>query len=191
MTTYLLTRHYSLSLITTARTFTSAIEISSTLLFPLAISALTPLLRDPISSLALLGISWQLVLLIPTCIALLLVPTTSADPASSFPFLTVCIFLFLGISRLGNWVHNLAVQQIVQTQVPARKRVEFSGVEMTFVSGAEIGRWACAAVWGRPDEFKGVAVMGLVSAIVCWGLYFGWFLKRELRYRSYRRLHAS
>jgi solute carrier family 40 (iron-regulated transporter), member 1 len=187
MTTYLLTRRYSLSLITTARTFTSVIEISSTVVFPIAVSLLSRVMRDPISIIGFMGISWQVVLLIPTFIALVLVPTTSEDPASSFPLLTVFIFLFLGLSRLGNWVHNISVQQIVQTRVPAKSRVEFSGVEMTFISGAEIGRWACAAIWAKPEEFKGIALGGLVGAILCWILFTAWFAKLKLRQQAHSR----
>jgi len=68
----------------------------------------------------------------------------------------------------------MAVQQLVQTEVAPRHRVEFSGVEMTFVSGAEIGRWASAAVWSRPEQFKGVAALGMGSVFVIWGLFCAW-----------------
>ncbi|KAK3944312.1 Ferroporti-1 [Diplogelasinospora grovesii] len=182
MTTYLLTRHYSLPLITAARTAISVIEIASTLIFPLA--AGTTLLRrqakaDPMAVLGLSGVTFQLALLTPCFVALLLVPvptdsTTTKDPASAFPLYTTLIFVFLGLSRLGHWTHNMAVQQIVQTRVPAAQRVEFSGVEMTFVSAAEIGRWGTAAIWSRPEQFKGVAAGGLVSVLVIWGLFTTW-----------------
>ncbi|KAH8910086.1 hypothetical protein BR93DRAFT_925121 [Coniochaeta sp. PMI_546] len=187
MTTYLLTRHYSLSLITTARTAISAIEIGSTLLFPLFASFLSrhplPYLPDSMAVLGLSGATLQLALLIPCFIALAALPTTSPDPAAAFPALTAAVFVFLGLSRLGHWTHNMAVQQIAQTRVPPRHRVEFSGVEMTFVSGAEIGRWACAAVWSRPEQFKGVAFAGLVSVVLIWGLFFAWIVVERRRRR--------
>lgn len=180
MTTYLLTRHYSLSLITTARTAISAIEIGSTLLFPLLASSLArhpvPCLPDSMAVLGLSGATLQLALLIPCFAALAALPTTSPDPAAAFPALTAAVFVFLGLSRLGHWTHNMAVQQIAQTRVAPRHRVEFSGVEMTFVSGAEIGRWACAAVWSRPSQFAGVAFAGLLSVGVVWGLFLGWIV---------------
>lgn len=190
MTTYLLTRHYSLSLITTARTATSAIEIGSTLLFPLLASSLArhpvPCLPDSMAVLGLSGATLQLALLIPCFAALAALPTTSPDPAAAFPALTAAVFVFLGLSRLGHWTHNMAVQQIAQTRVAPRHRVEFSGVEMTFVSGAEIGRWACAAVWSRPSQFTGVAFAGLLSVGVVWGLFVGWIVL-ERRGRRGRR----
>ncbi|OIW33868.1 hypothetical protein CONLIGDRAFT_565360, partial [Coniochaeta ligniaria NRRL 30616] len=185
MTTYLLTRHYSLSLITTARTAISAVEIGSTLLFPLLASFLSrhplPYLPDNMAVLGLSGATLQLALLIPCFVALAALPTSSPDPAAAFPALTAAVFVFLGLSRLGHWTHNMAVQQIAQTRVAPRHRVEFSGVEMTFVSGAEIGRWACAAVWSRPSQFTGVAFAGLVSVGVVWGLFFGWIVVERRR----------
>ncbi|KAK3333419.1 Ferroporti-1 [Cercophora scortea] len=181
MTAYLLMLHYSPSLITTARSAISLIEILSTILFPLSASLLTRhpphrpnTLPDTMSILGLLGVTTQLLVLIPCFISLILIPTTSTDPAAAFPGLTVVIFVFLGLSRLGLWTHNMAVQQIVQTRVPAGHRVEFSGVEMTFVSAAEMGRWAAAAVWNRPEQFKGVAGLGLGSVVVVWGLFVVW-----------------
>lgn len=185
MTTYLLTRHYSLSLITTARTLTSIIEIASTILFPLLATLLTthPItyLPDPMAVLGLGGITLQFILLIPCLSALAALPSPSPDPdpARSSPGLTAIIFIFLGLGRLGHWIHNLSVQQIAQTQVPARYRVEFSGVEMTFVSAAEIGRWGCAAIWSSPKDFWGVGLAGLGSVAVVWGLFGAWVLRER------------
>jgi len=184
MTTYLLTRHYSLSLITTARTAISVLEIGSTLVFPAAAAVLTAhpvwFVPDAMAALGLGGVTLQLALLAPCFAALVLVPVDldpDTDPAATFPLLTVLIFVFLGLSRLGHWTHNMAVQQIAQTRVPARHRVEFSGVEMTFVSAAEIGRWASSAVWSQPRDFKGVAAAGLASVVVCWTLFAVWVVK--------------
>lgn len=178
MTTYLLTRHYSLSLITSARTAISAIEIGSTLLFPFLASFLShhpiSVLPNPMSVLGLSGATLQLTFLLPCFLALASLPTTSPDPAKSYPALTAAVFVFLGLSRLGHWTHNMAVQQIAQTRVAPRHRAEFSGVEMTFVSAAEIWRWACAAVWSRPSQFTGVAAAGLGSVVVVWGLFAAW-----------------
>jgi iron-regulated transporter 1 len=181
MTTYLLTRHYSLSLITTARTAISVVEIGSTVVFPMAAYMLARYpfrwLPDPMSVLGLSGVTSQLLLLVPCVVALLAVPTDSLDPASDFPIYTVLIFIFLGLSRLGHWTHNMAVQQIAQTRVPAAQRVEYSGVEMAFVSAAEIGRWASSAIWHSPSQFKGVALGGLGSVIAIWLLFAAWALK--------------
>jgi solute carrier family 40 (iron-regulated transporter), member 1 len=183
MTTYLLTKHYSLSFITTARTATSFLEIASTFIFPTAAAFLLrhPLraISDPMAVLGITGVSLQVILLVPCFSAMIAVPDGASDPERAFPALTVLIFVFLGLSRLGHWTHNIAVQQVVQTRVPAQHRAEFSGVEMTFVSAAEIGRWACSAFWSRPSDFKGVAAAGLASVIVCWLLFVAWLRKMK------------
>ncbi len=184
MTTYLLTRHYSLALITAARTATSALEIGSTLLFPAAAYLLArrpfPPVPDDMAALGLAGVTFQLAMLAPCFAALLLLEPgdapsgSAADARRAFPGPTLLVFIFLGLSRLGLWTHNMAVQQVAQTRVAARHRVEFSGVEMTFVSAAEIGRWASSAVWSRPADFTGIAAAGLASVVVCWALFAAW-----------------
>ncbi|EXM14473.1 Ferroportin-1 [Fusarium oxysporum f. sp. vasinfectum] len=181
MTTYLLSRHYSLSLITFARTVISIIEISSTIIFPIAARFLAKyplgLIPDPIAALGLSGVSTQVVFTIPCYIALVLVPINMTDPVSTFPLLSASIFLALGFSGFGYWTHNVAVQQIVQTRVPAARRVGFAGVETTFASAAEIGRWASTAIWSRPEQFGGVAAGGLASVVICWLLYAVWIVR--------------
>ncbi|KAJ9134450.1 hypothetical protein NKR23_g10099 [Pleurostoma richardsiae] len=186
MTTYLLSRHLSLSLITTARTLTSVLEISSTIVFPLAatfLSRFAPsrLVPDPVATLGLLGVSAQLLLLLPCAAALALLPL-SAPPdgtGAGGPPLRTALLLFgsLGLSRVGHWTHNMAAQQAVQTRVPAAHRAGFSGVETAFVSAAEIGRWAAAAVWSRPEQFAGIGAAGLVSVGVCWVLFAVWVVR--------------
>jgi iron-regulated transporter 1 len=182
MTTYLLTRHYSLSLITTARTTTSVIEIASTYVFARAANLLTKQAKyDPMAVLGTAGVTLQLALLVPCFVALASVPPNrpqDENPATAFPGATTLIFVFLGLSRLGHWTHNLAVQQIVQTRVhPPARRVEFSGVETALVGGAEMARWACGAVWSRPDQFTAVAAGGLGSLVVVWALFSVWALR--------------
>lgn len=151
MTTYLLTRHFSLSMITTARTATSIVEIGSTLLFPYLATQLSLFRRpnnkfsDPMAILGLSAVTLQFLLLLIPCLLFLFslpkdIPTiagiTSSISTQALPFFTL-----LALSRLGLWVHNLAVQQIGQVRVDVSHRVEFSGVEMAMVSAAEIGRW--------------------------------------------------
>jgi iron-regulated transporter 1 len=195
MTTYLLTRHYSLSLITTARTATSVVEIGSTLLFPYLATQLSihrrpgSKLPDPMAILGLSAISLQFLLLTPCLLFLSSLPPPSptepgviTNPISrqALPFFTL-----LALSRLGLWVHNLAVQQIGQLRVDVGHRVEFSGVEMAMVSGAEIGRWGCAAIWGR-EGFWMLAGVGFGSVAVIWGLFFAWVVRqgRDIRGRK-------
>ncbi|KAK0723121.1 Ferroporti-1 [Lasiosphaeria miniovina] len=201
MTTYLLTRAYSLSVITSARTAISAVEIGSTVVFPAAASLLARhhnrrhRWSDPMAVLGLAGVTLQLALLVPCFAALALMPSPSSpstsassandqDNNSPAPSLTVAFFVCLGLSRLGHWTHNLAVQQIAQTRVDAAHRVEFSGVEMAFVSAAEIGRWASTAVWGRPEQFTGVAAGGLASVAVVWALFAAWVVGVVARKRG-------
>jgi hypothetical protein len=42
---------------------------------------------------------------------------------ASHPFLTTNLFLFLALSRLGLWMHNLVVQTLVQIEIGSNSRV--------------------------------------------------------------------
>ncbi len=41
----------------------------------------------------------------------------------------------------------------MQIVVPASQRIEFSGIEMVFVSAAEVAQRAVTAIWARPEQF--------------------------------------
>lgn len=144
---------------------------------PLAVCFLSKSTNDPLASLArvgLWGLSWQVLTLLPATVAFVLLPANSLTPASTYPLLTLLFFVFLSLSRLGLWTYNLVEQTLVQVLVPSTQRVEFSGVEMAFMSAAEIGRWGSTAVLPRPDQFKGVACSGLAVVAACVVLYYSW-----------------
>ena len=181
MTTYLLNAHYTLLPITAARTLSSILELSSTVIMPLAVSfsskassdSLTPLVR-----VGLWGLSWQILTLLPATLSFLLLPNTASTPVLTYPLLNASFFIFLSLSRLGLWTYSLAEQTLVQVLVPSTQRVEFSGVEMAFISAAEIGRWGITAIFSRPDQFKGVACSGLGVVAGCVMLYYSWVRRR-------------
>lgn len=187
MTTYLVIAHYPLSIITSARTFSTGIEISSTFLTPMLISWLNTQGRRkhgdnheplrPLARVGLWGLWWQLLTLVPVTAALIMLPSTADDPASVFPVLTGIIFVFIALSRLGPFGYGLVEQILVQIAVPASQRVEFSGVEMAFVSAAELLRWAMTGIWGRPEQFKGVAVGALASIALATVMFWRWSWK--------------
>ena len=187
MTTYLLNAHYSLSMITTARVFSTGVEISSTILTPLLISWLNhrssrkngqshePL--RPLTRVGLYGLWWQLFTLFPVTFALVALPNTAEDPAKAFPVLTSIIFVFIGLSRLGPFGYGLVEQTLVQIVIPASQRVDFSGVEMAFVSLAELSRWALTAIWGHPEQFKGVAIAAIAGIAIATIMFWRWSWK--------------
>jgi len=178
MMTYLLSRKYTLSWITMARTFSSFIEIFSTISTPWAVSRLSGPHINPLRPLIRVGtwgLSWQLVTLLPALVSLFFLSDDPSDaPASTHPWLTAAFFVFLALSRLGLWTHNLMAQNLVQIAVPEKQLVEFSGVEMSFVSAAEVGRWSCTAAWSQPAQFRGVAVASMIVLFLCWASFILW-----------------
>jgi hypothetical protein len=109
--------------------------------------------------------------------SLLLLPETSSNPASSYPLLTVLFFTFIAVAQLGLWTYKLIEQTLVQILVPPTQRVEFSGMEMAFMSAAEICRWGITAILPRPSQFKGVACSGLATVAVSVLLFYSWAWK--------------
>lgn len=181
MTTYLLSIHYTLAPITLARTISSVIELTSVVVMPVGVSLLRKLNGNPVFGLAwvgLAGITWQVLTLVPAVASLFLLPVTSSDPASSSALLTMLFFGFLSMSGLGFWTFNLVAQSLVQMLVPSTERVEFSGVEYAFMSGAEIGRWGITAVLPHPTQFPGVAMSGLVIIVISALLFTSWMWKQ-------------
>ncbi|KAL7268886.1 hypothetical protein RUND412_008476 [Rhizina undulata] len=184
MMTYLLNAHFTLPLITLARTLSTCIEVSSTVFMPWAVSLLSSSSPSgdtlvPLSRVGLWGLNFQLLNLIPVTISLFLLPSTSPTPASSHPFLTTSIFLFLAFSRLGLWTYDLVVQTLVQIEVAPANRGEFSGVEMQFVSAVELVQWVVTGIWSRPEEFRGVAAAGTGVVAAAAGAYSWWMWRQR------------
>jgi hypothetical protein len=75
-------------------------------------------------------------------------------------------------------MHNLVVQTLVQIEIPAAHRVQFSGVEMAFESAAEVARWGCTALWPQPQRVKDVAAASAVVVFWCWLSFTLWVWRR-------------
>jgi len=151
---------------------------------PFAVSRLTHPDRDPfvaLTQVGTMGLLWQCVTLLSASISLLLIPTTSPKPESSHPVATGLFFVLLALSRLGLWTGNLVELTIVQISISPASRAEFSGVEMAFMSAAEIGRWGITGILPRPSQFKGVAISGLAVVFVSFLLFLSWAQSRHLR----------
>lgn len=182
MTVYLLAANFPLDLITIARTCSTGVEILSTVVTPLLISALQERQRrkgvsegaalQPLIVVGLSGLLWQLCSLAPAVVALIFVSRGTENPATSFPIWTGVLLTFLALSRLGPFAYTLVEQQLVQTAVAADRRVEFSGTEMAMLSFAELCRWSLTGIFGKPEQFKGVALFSF-GAIMGGTIMFG------------------
>ncbi len=165
MTTYLIAIGYSLVLITTVRILSSVVELMPTILAPSIISLLSKDNTDPLGTLSRVGtwgLGWQTVCLVFPTIGLFFLQHLGMNAASFTPSLglNASLFGFLALSRFGASTHNLIAQNLVQVTVHAEHRAQFSGIEMAFVSAAEVARWSVGAVWPRPDQFP---VLGIAS----------------------------
>ena len=148
---------------------------------PVAVTCMSKSSNDlltPLASVGLWGLNWQVFTLLPATLSLLVLPTTSPTPASTYPLLTALFFVFLSLSGLGHWTYNLVEQTIVQLLVPSTQRAEFSGVEMAFMSAAEICRWGITAILSQPVQFKGVACSGFAVITASILLYYSWVWRR-------------
>ena len=179
MTTYLIAIGYSLPLITIVRILSSIVELAPTVLVPWIISRLSqdntnPL--GPLSRVGTWGLGWQTLCLISPTIGLFSLQRLGTDSASFTPSygLTASFFGFLTLSRFGAWTHNLIAQNMVQIAVSVEHRGRFSGVEMAFVSAAEIARWSCGAIWPLPEQFPGLGIASFCVVAFSYLLFAVW-----------------
>ena len=187
MTAYLLAADFPLTQITFARTLSTIVEIASSILTPLLISWFRRRpgregLDDgngiqPLISVGLIGLSWQLCLLTPAVVALIVLQNSNIHPPVSYSLVTGVLLGSLALSRLGPFAYALVEQQLVQVGVPAEQRIEFSGTEMALISFAELLRWGMTGIFGRPEQFKGVAA-GSFGAIAVALAMFWWWTRR-------------
>lgn len=109
------------------------------------------------------GLTWQFVNLIPVVVALWYMSPISPEadqfllsrlisPTLPLPLLTVAMFTFLSLSRLGLWIYDLTTQQLTQTLVPPTQRSSFTGVEYSFYNLFELLQNVAAMVFDKPDR---------------------------------------
>lgn len=99
----------------------------------------------------------------------------------SFSRTDCVVFGFLTLSRFGAWTHNIIAQNVVQITVNVEHRGRFSGVEVAFVSAAEIARWSCGAVWPRPEQFPGLGIASFCVVVSSYLLFAIWAVRRNRR----------
>ena len=184
MMVYLRSVNFPLEQVTAARTLSTAMEITATVVTPLLISYLRGRSRpqiqirdrdfQPLIVVGLLGLSWQVCVLVPAVVSLIMLPDRQADPTSTYPAITTVLLVTLAIARLGPFIYALIEQQLVQTVVPVDRRVEFSGTEMALFSFAELSRWGLTGIFGNPHQFKGVAVASFGAVVAAAALFWWW-----------------
>lgn len=191
MMVYLLSINFPLPDITVGRSLSTGVEITATVLTPLLISWFrhrSKLQTDsraqhlqPLITVGLLALSWHLCTLVPAVASLLILPDLPTDPTKKFPVLTKVLLISLGLSRLGPSTYQLVEQQLVQVAVPADRRVEFSGVEVALFSFAELCRWALTGIFGKPEQFKGVAIASFGAMTIAAFSFWWWTWKWKAR----------
>jgi iron-regulated transporter 1 len=129
---------------------------------------------QPLISVGLIGLSWQLCLLVPAVAALFVLPSSNIHPPVPYSLLTGVLLGFLAMSRLGPFAYALVEQQLVQVGVPADQRIEFSGTEMALISFAELMRWGLTGIFGSPEQFKGVAAGSFGAIAIAMALFWWW-----------------
>ncbi|EME45829.1 hypothetical protein DOTSEDRAFT_71504 [Dothistroma septosporum NZE10] len=187
MSTYLLIAGFRLSQITAARTASTVVELASTVLTPWLITWLSRRQRNvsggnipsdalqPLVKVGLIGLSWQVLCLVPaTLVLVLFVDVFGSRTEHDASTLMIVLFSTLVLSRLGPFAFSLVEQQIVQLEVPAHERLEFSGVEMALIDLAELARWALLGLFGRPDQFRWVALISFFSVATSFLLFMVW-----------------
>jgi len=117
---------------------------------------------------------------VPVVLALWVIYPSKASHAASNdktpPELTIslALFGFLALSRLGVWVFDLTTQQLTQTLVPARERSTFAGIESSVNNVFDLLGSASAIAFPRTEQFHWLALASWVVVAFAWLMYAVW-----------------
>jgi iron-regulated transporter 1 len=100
--------------------------------------------------------------------------TFSSLPSLPLPLLTLTLFTFLSLSRLGLWIYDLTTQQLTQTLVPPTQRSSFTSIEYSFSSFFELLQNIAAMILASPEQFKFLALLSLGAVAISTVSYAGW-----------------
>ncbi|KAG0646506.1 Solute carrier family 40 member 1 [Hyphodiscus hymeniophilus] len=87
--------------------------------------------------------------------------------------LSIILFAFLSLTRVGHWMFYLMVQEIEQVEIPSSQRATFGGTEQSFHSFFELCHWGATMIWNQPEDFKmlslgNLTILGLGAALFVW-----------------------
>ncbi|KAJ6263620.1 hypothetical protein Dda_2188 [Drechslerella dactyloides] len=217
MITFLLNSGFSLPVVTIARFFSSALEVSATAVMPWGVKTLRnrpvkhwrriheseeqisflegsddEVLPEPmnidkaeVERVGLWAVWWMTLTLMPAVygVAGLTASPDSHEPNRSGlslpnPVFSIPLLLGVAFSRIGLWTFDLAYSQLQQTLPPPELRGEFTGIEQSFLSVAELLQWMLTAIMSRPRDFSVLADVSWVAVLGAAGCY-AWFIRKR------------
>ncbi|KAK6506143.1 hypothetical protein TWF506_011065 [Arthrobotrys conoides] len=206
MITFLLNAGFTLPVVTTARLFSSILEVSATAVMPWGVKTLkdrpvkhwrsvdedelgfleeyssgrTNIDKAEVERVGLWAVWWMTLSLMPAVYGVVgLTSTPNTSPAGlPLPHFSIPMLLGVAFSRIGLWTYDLAYSQLQQTLPPASLRGEFTGIEQSFVSTAELLQWTLTAILSRPRDFDVLAIISWISILGAAGCY-AWFIRKR------------
>ncbi|KAK6331962.1 hypothetical protein TWF718_002499 [Orbilia javanica] len=206
MITFLLNAGFTLPVVTTARLFSSILEVSATAVMPWGVKTIrdrpvkywrrvnedelglleeyppdpTNIDKAEVERVGLWAVWWMTLSLMPAVYGVLgLTSTPNTAPAGlPLPYFSIPMLLGVAFSRIGLWTYDLAYSQLQQTLPPPSLRGEFTGIEQSFVSTAELLQWTLTAILSRPKDFDVLAVISWISVLGAAGCY-AWFIRKK------------
>lgn len=88
--------------------------------------------------------------------------TGDTAPPPPHLLISIILFSFLSLTRIGHWMFYLMVQELEQVEVPSSQRSTFAGMEQSFKSFFELCHWGATMVWSRPEDFRLLALGNLI-----------------------------
>ncbi|KIN01571.1 hypothetical protein OIDMADRAFT_121292 [Oidiodendron maius Zn] len=188
LVTYLLEVGFSLNVVTVARASGTIMALASTIIGPMVVNLIRKrrsrqssdgnntgydIEGAVVRSVGAWGITSQIFCMIPVVLVLWnlsLNPNTSlSEPSDDLTLtppnilLSLILFTFLSLSRIGHLLFELMVQEIAQVEIPSAQRSTFAGTEQSFRSFFELCHWAATMIWKAPKDFRFLALGSLVA----------------------------
>ena len=116
-------------------------------------------------------LSWQTSLLIPVVISLFIPMSTTLQGG--------LLVGFVSLSRLGLWGFDLSEQYLVQEEIDASQRGEFSTTEAALQNMFDLLQFMSTIIFSSPEMFKWPVLMSCISVGTSLGVYALFVKKRR------------
>ncbi|EPS41247.1 hypothetical protein H072_4815 [Dactylellina haptotyla CBS 200.50] len=136
--------------------------------------------KAEVERVGLWAVWWMTLSLIPAVYGVVGLAASEKPNPPGLPNLLFSLPMLFGVafSRIGLWTYDLTYSQLQQTLPPPALRGEFTGIEQSFVSAAELLQWILTAIMSRPEKFNVLAFISWTAVLGAAACY-AWFIRKR------------
>ncbi|KAF3907438.1 hypothetical protein ABW21_db0207207 [Orbilia brochopaga] len=148
-----------------------------------SLRGLTNIDKAEVERVGLWAVWWMTLTLLPAVYGVAGLTNLPSIPTKNiiglpYPSFSLPLLLGVALSRIGLWTYDLAYSELQQTLPPPALRGEFTGIEQSFLSAAELLQWMLTAIMSQPQQFNILATVSWVAVLWAAGCY-AWFIRQR------------